>query len=115
MEGRKREIHIFGDDLLEFIKKQDNGTRKKIMHVFDMMEFLSIVPDKFFKKLKGVENIYEIRVITHFKSIRILGFMHKGNLIVLTHAFIKKSQKTPKTEIERAIRIKAKYYEYQNN
>jgi len=40
---------------------------------------------------------------------RIFAFFDKGNLVVLGNGFQKKSQKTPKTEIERALKIKAEY------
>lgn len=69
----------------------------------------SFVPVKFFKKLENTEGIYEVRVITYQKSIRILCFLDEGTLVVLTNAFIKKTQKTPKKEIKLAERLKNEY------
>jgi phage-related protein len=59
--------------------------------------------------LESTDGIYEIRVITTFKNIRILCFFDKGDLIVLVNSFIKKSQKTPRKEIKLAERLKKEY------
>lgn len=64
---------------------------------------------KFFKNLENTDGIYEIRVIITFKSIRILCFFDKGELVVLTNCFIKKTQKTPRKEIKMAEKLKKEY------
>jgi phage-related protein len=48
-------------------------------------------------------------VITTFKGIRILCFFDKGDLVVLTNCFLKKTQKTPNKEIKLAERLKREY------
>lgn len=75
----------------------------------DFVRFEKQVPEKFFKYLKNTDGIYEVRVITAFRSIRILCFQDEGSLVVLTNCFIKKSQKTPKKEIKLAERLKKEY------
>jgi phage-related protein len=77
--------------------------------VLDLVRFEQQVPIKFFKKLEKTDGIYEVRVITSQKSIRILCFQHEGTLVVLTNAFVKKTQKTPQNEIELAEKLKKKY------
>lgn len=77
----------------------------------DLIRFEEKIPEKFFKYLKNTSGIYEVRVVTTFKSIRILCFQDEGRLVVLTNCFIKKSQKTPKAEIELAERLKKEYLE----
>jgi len=42
-------------------------------------------------------------------TFRIFSFFDKGNLVVLGNAFQKKSQKTPKQELEKAIKIMEEY------
>jgi len=59
--------------------------------------------------LEGTDGIYEVRVITTFKNIRILCFFDKGELVVLTNCFVKKDQKTPKKEIRMAEAMKKEY------
>ena len=73
------------------------------------MRFEKQVSNKFFKNLENTDGIYEIRVITTFKSVRILCFFDKGELIVLTNCFLKKSQKTPRKEIKMAEKLKEEY------
>jgi phage-related protein len=83
--------------------------QEKIEYVFDLVRFEKQVPKKFFKNLENTDGIYEIRVITTFKSIRILCFFDKGELVVLTNCFIKKTQKTPSKEIKMAEKLKKEY------
>ncbi|MFT4523326.1 MAG: phage-related protein [Bacteroidia bacterium] len=67
------------------------------------------MPSKFFKQLRNTNGIYEVRVITASKSIRILCFYDDGNLIILTNCFVKKSQKTPRKELKLAEDLKSEY------
>ena len=73
------------------------------------MRYEKHVPNKFFKHLENTEGIYEIRVITTFKSIRILCFFDNGDLIILTNCFVKKTQKTPRKEIRISERLRKEY------
>ena len=82
--------------------------------MLDLVRHEPQVPKKFFKALTDTDGIYEIRVITAAKSIRILCFMDEGNLVVLTNCFIKKSQKTPVKEIKTAERLKKEYLKEKN-
>lgn len=80
----------------------------------DLVRFENHVPKKFFKRLENTDGIYEVRVITSFKSIRILCFLDDGNLVVLMNCFLKKTQKTPKKEIKRAEKLKKEYLKNKN-
>ncbi|WP_037324898.1 type II toxin-antitoxin system RelE/ParE family toxin [Anaerovibrio sp. RM50] len=55
------------------------------------------------------DGIFELRTQTAGNITRILFFFYTGNKIVLTHGFIKKTPKTPQSEIERALRYKNDY------
>jgi len=59
--------------------------------------------------LEGTKGLYEIRVEVGGNIYRIFSFFDKGNLVVLGNAFQKKTQKTPKQEIEKAIKIMEEY------
>ena len=88
-----REIIFFGDDVINFYRFQEEKVRVKIEYVLDLVRFEQRGPKKFFKKLESTNGIYEVRVITSQKSIRILCFQDDRNLIVLTNGFIKKNSK----------------------
>lgn len=104
-----RRIIAYKNYFVDFYKSQEFKVQEKIEYVFDLVRFEKQVPKKFFKNLENTDGIYEIRVITTFKSIRILCFFDKGELIVLTNCFIKKSQKTPRQEIKMAEKLKTEY------
>jgi DNA-binding XRE family transcriptional regulator len=59
--------------------------------------------------------LFEVRVELGSNIFRIFAFFDKGNLIVLGNGFQKKTQKTPKTEIEKALKIKAEYENEKEN
>ena len=97
-----RKVIAYKEYFADFYKAQDEKVREKIGYVLDLVRFERQVPKKFFKYLENTDGIYEVRVITTFKSIRILCFFDDGKLVVLANCFVKKTQKTPKKEIDLA-------------
>lgn len=59
--------------------------------------------------MEGTHGLYEIRVQQGSEIFRIFCFFDEGKLIVLANGFQKKTQKTPKSEIEKALKIKIEY------
>ena len=104
-----RKIIAYKNYFVDFYKSQEFKVQEKIEYIFDLVRFEEQVPKKFLKYLENTDGIYEIRVITTFKNIRILCFFDKGKLIVLTNCFLKKSQKTPRKEIKLAEKLKKEY------
>jgi phage-related protein len=104
-----RKIVSYKENFVKFYKGQDLKTQVKIEYVLDLVRYEKQVPVKFFKFLEATDGIYEIKIITTFKSIRILCFFDEGNLVVLTNCFLKKTQKTPRKEIKLAERLKNEY------
>ena len=100
---------MYREYFLDFYKSQGEKVQEKIEYVLDLVRFERQVPKKFFKSLEDTNGIYEVRVITAFKSIRILCFLDDGNLVVLANCFVKKTQKTPRKEIKFAERLKKEY------
>lgn len=86
----------------------------KIEYVLDLVRFEKRVPKRFLKVLENTDGIYEIRVITTFKNIRILCFFDDGNLVVLANCFLKKTKKTPRKEIKLAEKLKKEYLNNKN-
>lgn len=104
-----REVQYFGSYFLRFYKRQPERVKAKIDWTFKLIERLKIVPERFLKHITGTNGLYEIRIEVSRKSIRVFCFFDKGNLIILTNAFVKKSKRTPKKEIVKALRIKDEY------
>ena len=97
--------NYFGD----FYDSQELKVQEKIEYVLDLVRFERQVPKKFFKSLENTDGIYEVRVITTFKSIRIFCFFDDGNIVILANCLVKKTQKTPKKDIKLAERLKKEY------
>ncbi|MCX6149704.1 MAG: type II toxin-antitoxin system RelE/ParE family toxin [Ignavibacteriales bacterium] len=106
----KRKILFFGDYFLDFYSKQELKTKEKIDFVLDLIRNVERVPIKFLKYLEGTDGLYEVRVLIHKNNIRIFGFFDEGNLIILINGFIKKTNKTPKNELELGIKLKEEYF-----
>jgi phage-related protein len=85
----------------EFLDSLPGKVAQKIVWVLRLLEDLDIVPSSYFKKLVGTEEIWECRIQLGSNAYRILCFFI-NNSVVLTHGFVKKSQRTPGREIERA-------------
>ena len=93
----------------EFIDSLDGKMQKKVMFVLQLAEADGIIPVQYFKHLENSDGIYEFRVQSGGEIVRLLCFWGIGNTLVLTHGFKKKTQKTPKSEIEFAQRWKRIY------
>jgi phage-related protein len=62
--------------------------------------------------LEDSNGLYEIRISTTFKEIRILAFFDDNKLIVVANCFVKKSHKTPKKELNLGQRLKKEYFNF---
>ena len=106
----KRTIVPFKDYFKEFKRTLSKDVLMKIYQVFIYIMSEDIIPVKFLKKIEGVKDLYEIRIEHNGNIYRIFCCFDEGNLVILFNAFQKKMQKTPTSEIERAIRIKEEYF-----
>ncbi len=86
----------------DFLDSLPGKVAQKITWVLSLLEDLDFIPSTYFKKLTGSEEIWECRVQFGSNAYRLLCFFADNSEVVLTHGFIKKSQKTSKNEIERA-------------
>ena len=73
------------------------------------------VPKKYFDHMTNSSGIYEIRVEVGSDIFSVFSFFDKGNLIILINGFQKKTQKTPKKELELAEKLKKQYFDEQQN
>lgn len=80
-----------------------------------MLTILERIPAKFFKGIEGTKGLYEIRIEFQSNIYRIFCCLDKGNLVVLFKGFQKKSRKTPREEIEKAVRLMSAYFNEQKN
>jgi phage-related protein len=86
----------------EFFDALPAKTGQKVIWALKLIQELETIPSTYFKKLEATDDIWECRVKLGSNTYRFLGFLLGKGVIVLTHGFSKKSQKTPRNEIERA-------------
>jgi phage-related protein len=106
-----RTTYVYENDFWDFYYSLKPEVQDKIDWVIGLVRTLSMVPEKFFKYLEGTDGFFEIKIKVGSDIYRIFCFFDKGNLIILLNGFEKKTDKTPKNEIEKAERLKQKYYE----
>jgi len=104
-----RQIFLYKDYFADFYKKQKQKVKEKILWTFRLIETMPQVPVEYLKHIEGTEGLYEIRIQLGSDIFRIFCFFDKCNLIVLANGFQKKTQKTPKQEIAKALKIKEEY------
>jgi phage-related protein len=110
MQGLKYRILVFYDSYFtSFYAQMSEKVRNKILWTFRLIETQARIPVDLFKHLEGTNGLYEIRVQHGSDQFRIFCFFDEGKLIVLANGFQKKSQKTPRSEIARALKIKSAY------
>jgi phage-related protein len=101
----------FLDEAIDFMDSLDNNTREKIY--YNVRKAQVVNDPELFKKLNDF--IWEFRTKYNRNYYRLLAFWDKSEdettLVLATHGFIKKTQKTPRREIKRAEEIRKQYFE----
>jgi phage-related protein len=101
----------FLEEADKFIAGLDPKAIRKIFYNIDLAEQTN--DPRLFKKLQ--KDIWELRTKFAGLQIRLLGFWDKTDdkktLVIATHGFLKKVDKVPANEIERAVRLREKYFE----
>ena len=95
----------------EFLESLTPKQAQKTTWVLRLIEELPTIPSSYLKKLVNTDDIWEVRVVAGNNIFRLLGFFDGPKLVVLNHAFQKKTQKTPLTAIKIAEARKKDYFE----
>ncbi|MCO5236018.1 MAG: type II toxin-antitoxin system RelE/ParE family toxin [Chitinophagaceae bacterium] len=104
-----RTITLYKNYFSDFYYKQRQKVKDKILWTFRLIETIQPVPTDYLEHMEGTDGLYEIRVKLGSDIFRIFCFFDEGKIIVLANGFQKKTQKTPKAEIEKALKIKKEY------
>jgi len=108
--NRNFKVDFLGD-AIDFMESLDLKTREKIY--YNARKAQVVNDSELFKKLDDF--IWEFRTKYNKNYYRLLAFWDKTEnettLVLATHGFVKKTQKTPKNEIKRAEEIRNQYFE----
>ena len=97
-----RKIYYYKDYYLDFFNQ---------LKPLQLIVTLNRVPEKYFKHITGTTGLYEVRVEVGSDIFRVFSFFDKENLVIIVNGFQKKAQKTPKSEIDLAERLKKQYFD----
>lgn len=103
-----RKIIAYKSYFKDFFDSLDGSTQEKILYVLMLLRTQDRLPTKFIKSID--EGLYELRIEYNGNIYRIFFVFDEGRVVVLFNCFQKKTQKTPKSEIKKAMKLKDEYY-----
>ena len=104
-----RKIIAYKGHYQEFMSSLSDNERKKIMRALLLFETEEKMPHHYIKYIR--DGLYEFRVTYGNNEFRLFFIFDGEQIVVLFNCFRKKSQKTPKKEINKALKLKGEYYE----
>lgn len=106
---RVREVIAYKDYFESFLRSQPQKVQDKIFKIIEAIETLNRVPSNYLKHLVGTDGLYEARIQLGSNIWRVFCFFDNDKLVILLNGFQKKTQKTPKNEIEKALKLMTEY------
>ena len=100
----------FGRYFGEFMERLTVKEREKVDYGLVLLKTQDRLPAKFVKHIR--DGLYELRTEYNGNIYRVFFIFDEGKIVVLFNGFQKKTQKTPASEITKALKIKEEYYEY---
>ena len=104
------EVIAFENHFEESLRDQPKKVQDKIFKIIEAIETLERVPANYFKFMEGTNGLFEARIQLASNIWRVFCFFDDGKLVILLNGFQKKTQKTPKNEIIKALKLMTKYY-----
>ena len=106
-----RDIYYYKSFYLDFFETLKPEVKRKFNWTLKLIATIDRVPVKYFNYMKDTTGLFEVRVEVGSDIYRVFSFFDEGRLIILLNGFQKKSQKTPKNEIELAEKLKKQYFD----
>lgn len=108
-EPRKYKV-IISEEVDKFLEGVSLKAKAKIFYNINLVA-AGRMDKEIFKKLDGTD-IWEFRTLFAGIAYRLLAFFDADEqaLIITTHGFVKKTQKTPQKEIDKAKAIRTEYF-----
>lgn len=104
----ERKILFYKNYFSDFFQSLSKGAQWKILYVLDMLKTQQRINQNFVKHIR--DGIFELRAQHGGNIYRAFFIFDGGNIVMLFNGFQKKTQKTPPSEIEKAVKLKNEYY-----
>lgn len=105
----ERKIRAYKHYFMDFIQSLREEEARKVFYVIDLLKMQDRVSEKFVKHLE--DGIFELRTEYNGNIFRVFFIFDEGNIVLLMNGFQKKSQKTPRKELDLAKKLKKEYYD----
>lgn len=104
-----RRIRTYGGYFQTFMQTLDEKVQRKIDYALQLLKTQERLSSKFVKAIQ--DGLFELRIEYESNIYRVFFIFDNGQIVVLFNGFHKKTKKTPRQEIEKALKIKEAYYE----
>ena len=113
MEEKPNFEITYTQEAIDFLSSLDDKVKSKITYNIGKSRYH--IDKELFKKLENSE-IWEFRTLYNKTAYRLFAFWdtRSNRLVIATHGIVKKTQKTPKKEIEKAEAIRREYFKRGN-
>lgn len=106
--NQQRIIQTYGGYFEYFMSTLTVKEQEKVKYGLLLLTTQDRIPAKFVKFIR--DGLFELRTEYNGNIYRVFFIFDNGNIVVLFNGFQKKTQKTPDSEIEKAVKIKEEYY-----
>ena len=107
--ANEKKVLAYKQYFVEFLSTLKENEVKKIIYVIDMLKVGHQVSSKYVKFIR--DGLFELRAECDGNIFRVFFIFDDGNIVILLNGFQKKTSKTPRKEIEQALKLKKEYYE----
>ena len=104
----RRKVIAYGQYYKDFLATLTEKEIQKVKYVLSLLGTEDRLPIKFIKVIR--DGLYELRISYNGNIYRIFFIFDEGQIVVLFNGFQKKTQKTPESEINKALKLKNEYY-----
>lgn len=108
--SKYRTVIAYKEYFEDFLNAQTRKVQAKILQILRIIEEVAIIPKTHLKHIEGTDGLFELRVIFGGDAFRVFCFFDAGKLVILLSGFQKKTEKTPKSEIAKALKLMKEYY-----
>jgi phage-related protein len=110
MAVKIRKVIAYQNHFEQFLISQPEKVQGKIYKIIEAIETLQRIPNTYLKHLTNADDLDEARIRLGSNIWREFCFFDDDKLVILLNGFVKKTERTPKNEINKALKLKQQYY-----